>query len=112
MTGILCIVFGVMFVYFAYLNLNDVDPWVWVPLYLAAAAVNFAAYFNWANFYLDAVLVVFYIIYAIKNWPEKWEGVTMPMSHSINVERGRESLGLLIAAGCTIYSYLSVYYFN
>jgi hypothetical protein len=105
MLGILCILFGIMFIYFAYLNINDIDPWIWVPIYLAAAVVCILAYFKISNAYADALLVLFYIIYSIRNWPAKWEGVTMPMSHSINVERGRESLGLLICAACTAFSY-------
>lgn len=105
MLGILCILFGIMFIYFAYLNINDIDPWIWVPIYLAAAIVCVLAYFKISNFYVDALLVLFYIVYSIRNWPTKWEGVTMPMSHSINVERGRESLGLLICAACTVFSY-------
>lgn len=105
MAAILCIIFGVMFIYFSYLNINDIDPWIWVPLYLSAAIVCVLAYFKWANLYLDAILILIYVVYSIKNWPEKWEGVSMPMAHSINVERGRESLGLLICATCTAYSY-------
>ncbi len=105
MLGILCIVLGIMFIYFAYLNLNDIDPWTWVPLYLSAAAICILAYFKIANMYVDIALFLIYVIYSIRNWPEKWEGVTMPMSHSINVERGRESLGLLICAACTVLSY-------
>lgn len=105
MLGYLSILFGIMFIYFAYLNLNDIDPWIWVPLYLSAAAVCILAYFKIYNLYVDGLLILVYIVYSIRNWPEKWEGVTMPMSHSINVERGRESLGLLICAACTVFSY-------
>lgn len=105
MAGILCIIFAIMFIGFAYLNINDIDPWIWVPTYLSASAVCILAYFKFANLYADSALILFYVVFSIRNWPEKWEGVTMPMSHSMNVEKGRESLGLLICAGCTIFSY-------
>ena len=101
----LCIAFSLMFCYFAYLNFNDPDWPVWVAIYFAAAAVCLLAFFRIANVYVDGGLILFYIIYSIKNWPEKWEGIRMPMSHSINIERGRESLGLLICAACTAFSY-------
>jgi hypothetical protein len=103
--GYICIAFFIMFVYFGYLNFNDPDAPLWVAIYFAAAAVCLLAYFKMAWWFVDGPLIVFYIAYSIKNWPEKWMGVKMPMSHDINIEKGRESLGLLIAAGCTVFSY-------
>ena len=45
------VIFCLAFIYFAYLNLNDVDPWLWVPIYLCAAAccglVVFGFYYPW-----------------------------------------------------------------
>ena len=102
----LCIVFFLMFCYFAYLNLNDPDAPLWVGIYIAAALVCILAFFKIASLYFDIALIIFYMGYSIKNWPEKWEGVRMPMAHNINIERGRESLGLWICTICTAFSYL------
>jgi hypothetical protein len=103
--GYICIVFFLMFLFFGYLNFNDPDAPLWVAIYFAAATVCLLAFFKMAWWFVDGPLILFYVGYSIKNWPEKWEGVKMPMSHSINIEKGRESLGLLIAAGCTVFSY-------
>lgn len=105
MADVLLFVFAVMFIGFAYLNMNDADAWIWVCTYLSAAAVCVLAYFRYVNLYAYMALVLYYVVFAVRNWPAKWEGVTMPMSHSIHVEKGRESLGLLICASCTLYSY-------
>jgi hypothetical protein len=105
MLPILCALLCLMFLYFAYLNFNDVDAALWIVIYVVAALVCGLAIFKITNLYAIGVLCVGYVGYAIKNWPEKWDGVTMPMSHSINVERGRESLGLLICAAAILFSY-------
>ena len=103
--GYICIALFIMFIYFGYLNFNDPDPVLWVAIYFSAATVCLLAYFKMAWWYVDAPLILFYVGYSIKNWPDKWMGVKMPMSHDINIEKGRESLGLLIAAACTVFSY-------
>ncbi|MBL7927269.1 MAG: transmembrane 220 family protein [Bacteroidia bacterium] len=105
MLAIICALLCMMFVYFAYLNFNDVDPALWVTIYLIAALFCALAVFKITNLYAAIILSIGYVGFAIKNWPVRWEGVTMPMSHSINVERGRESLGLLICAAAVWFCY-------
>ena len=63
--SILNALFCISFVVFAYLNLNDVDPWLWVPIYMVAAICCGFAIFNqfYPNIYLGAIS--FYLIYAI-----------------------------------------------
>ena len=106
--GYLCIAFFLMYCYFAYLNFNDPDPVLWVTIYMAAGTVCLLAFFQKAFWYVDIPMCLFYIGYSIKNWPDKWMGFRMPMSHDINIEKGRESVGLLIATATTIFSYIVV----
>ncbi|MBI3509167.1 MAG: transmembrane 220 family protein [Bacteroidetes bacterium] len=104
--GYICIALFFMFVYFGYLNFNDPDPVHWVAIYFAAATVCLLAYFKMAWWYVDAPLILIYVIYSIVNWPNTFKGFRMPMNdHDMNIEKGRESVGLLIAAACTVFSY-------
>jgi hypothetical protein len=63
---ILNVIFCISFIGFAYVNLNDGDSWLWVPIYLVAAglcgAAAFGYYYPWA--YIAAIS--FYLIYAVQ----------------------------------------------
>jgi hypothetical protein len=104
--GYILLVLFVMFIYWGYLNFNDPDAPLWVAIYFGAAAICMMAFFGMAYWFVDGPVILFYVGYSIKNWPKKWMGFKMPMNdHDLNIERGRESVGLLIAAACVIFSY-------
>ncbi|MET2983941.1 transmembrane 220 family protein [Aureibaculum conchae] len=89
------IIFTILFLWSAYLQLNDPDPILWVVIYLVAALISSLFAFNKLSFLLASILVVCSVIGAILNWPESFEGITFnDMSHK-NIEEGREALGLL-----------------
>ena len=89
------IIFTILFLWSAYLQLNDPDPVLWIVIYLVAAIASLLFAFNKLNFLLAFVLAIGSVIGAILNWPESFEGITFnDMSHK-NIEEGREALGLL-----------------
>ncbi|HLA52005.1 MAG TPA: transmembrane 220 family protein [Flavitalea sp.] len=111
---ILNVIFCIAFIWFAKFNLNDSDSWLWVPIYLVAAALCGLAAFN---IYLPAIsvaAVAFYLIYAIilffakdgvKDWITKYRmehiAETMQATKPY-IEKTREFFGLLIISAALI----------
>jgi len=116
---ILNIMFCLAFIYFAYLNLNDVDPWLWVPIYMSAAIccglVVFKRYYP--TIYL--LLMAFYLVYAIilffakdgvRDWITKYKRASIVESmhaDKLYIEQTREFFGLLIITGALLIDYLA-----
>ena len=88
----------VLFVTAAYLQWNDPDATLWYFVYGIAALASLLFYLGKLNFVVALILGVLYIVGAVMLWPEKWEGVTIGEGEIENIERARESLGLLITA--------------
>jgi Transmembrane family 220, helix len=93
--------FGLLFLLFAYFQLNDTDPQYWVPIYGLVALACFAVTFKLAppaGVYW--ILTIIYLIAAVKQWPAKYEGFLFGelQMRSINIELAREAGGLAIAA--------------
>ena len=102
------ILFCVIFVFFAALQYNDPDPYVWIPIYMYAAVLCWLAFRG--KFYPNGYLlgIVIYAIYAIYlvftrdgviDCIEKHdaEGITKTMhAEKPWIEDAREFLGLLI----------------
>lgn len=115
---IINIIFCISFIGFAYVNLNDKDSWLWVPIYMAAAiSCGVAATgFFYPNVYL--ALTTFYLIYAIKiffakdgvrDWITKYNKPSLVESMQATkpyIEQTREFFGLLIIAGALLINYL------
>jgi len=115
---ILNVIFCLAFLVFAYLNLNDVDPWLWVPIYLSAAIccglVVFGKYYP--TVYL--LLIIFYLVYAIilffskdgvRDWLTKYKKESLVQEMQATkpyIEQTREFFGLLIIAGALFINYL------
>lgn len=112
------IIFSLAFLYFAYLNLNDPDAWLWVSIYLVAAFCCGAAVFS---LYLPAVYlvaIVFYLIYAVILFFVKdgvWDWITKHKMPNIAatmqatkpwIEKTREFFGLLIVSTALFINYL------
>jgi hypothetical protein len=87
---------GLVFLLFAYFQLNDPDPERWVPLYLVPALGCFWAFHRSLSWWLFALVALVYLIGAVLLWPPEFEGIffgEMEM-RSLNIELARESLGL------------------
>jgi hypothetical protein len=119
---ILNAIFCIAFILFAYVNLNDGDSWLWVPIYLIAAAFCGLAAFDhyFPQLYLAAVS--FYLIYAIvlffskdgvKDWIKVYGTPSLVESMQTTkpyIEKAREFFGLLIISAAILINYLVAVY--
>ncbi len=95
---ILAYLFTGLFAYAAIVQYNDPDATKWYFIYGVAALASLLFALNKLKAYWAIVLSVFYLVLAIYTWPEKFEGVSIGEGDIVNIESGREALGLLIAA--------------
>jgi hypothetical protein len=95
-----------MFVVFAYLQLNDPDPIVWIPIYGVMAIVCVLAMFRYYPRTILFSLVIFYTLYSffyipgVKEWLAQDDKSQLfsnvaKMEHPF-IEESREFLGLMI----------------
>ena len=94
----LSLLMAVLFIAAAYVQWNDPDATTWYFVYGIAALASILYYLGRLNFIVALVLGILYIIGCVMLWPEKWEGVSVGDGDIENIERARESLGLLITA--------------
>lgn len=89
-----------LFLWAAYVQLNDPDPGTWVPIYGAAAAGSLLFAFGKLKPWVALLLAIAFAVGAFLYWPESFEGVNFGEKGmaNMNIERGRESLGLAITA--------------
>lgn len=90
----------VLFLWAAYVQLNDPDTLTWVVIYGVAALGSLLFILGRLPYWVSLLLGIAYLVGAFMFWPETFEGVQfedMEMK-TVNVERGRESLGMGIAA--------------
>jgi hypothetical protein len=115
---ILNIIFFLAFVGFAYVNANDSDAWIWVPIYGAAAVCcGFAAFDKYYSM-VYLLLIAFYVIYAIilffakdgvLDWIVKYKKPSIVESMQATkpyIEKTREFFGLLIISAALLLNYL------
>lgn len=114
---ILNIIFCLAFLVFAYLNLNDVDPWLWVPIYMSAAICCGLVVFGFYYPTIYLLLIAFYLIYAIilffakdgvRDWLTKYKKESLVQEMQATkpyIEQTREFFGLLIIAGALLINY-------
>jgi len=116
---ILNCIFCLSFVVFAYLNLNDVDPWLWVPIYMSAAICCGLAVVQWYYPSVYILLMLFYLVYAgilffakdgVRDWIFKYKKESLVQEMQATkpyIEQTREFFGLLIITGALIINYLA-----
>lgn len=109
--------FCIAFVLFAYVNLNDKDSWLWVPIYMVASICCGLAAFG--KFYpiVYLVAIAFYLIYAlrlfftkdgVKDWIVTYNRPSIVESMQATkpyIEKTREFFGLLIISAALIINY-------
>jgi len=114
---ILNTLFCLAFAYFAYLNLNDNDAWLWVTIYLVASVCCGLAIFK--KYYPIAYLIAigFYLVYAIvlifikdgvKDWILKYHTPSIAEGMHASkpyIEQTREFFGLIIISGALAINY-------
>jgi Transmembrane family 220, helix len=116
---ILNVVFCLAFVVFAWLNLNDIDPWLWVPIYLSAAVCCGLAAFGLYYTYVYLALMAFYLVYAailffgndgVYDWIVKHKRPSLVETMQADkpyIEKTREFFGLLIITGALLINYFA-----
>ena len=89
------IIMALVFLVFAGLQYNDPDPYIWIPIYLYLVLVSVLVMNRKANRMLLFISALAFLIGAIYLWPAHWEGVALKNGmKTVNIEEGRESLGL------------------
>ena len=90
------IFFGILFVIFAYLQLNDPDSGLWIAIYSFAALACFMSIRELRPNWVFYTLAAGYFVAAVFQWPPEFEGVFFGETamRSLNIELARESLGL------------------
>ena len=115
---ILNILFFVSFLGFAYVNLNDKDSYIWVPIYgitaLLCGMVVFGLVYPTIYLFLMGIYVAF-SIYLFVSKDGVWDWFTKYNRQSIvesmqatkpYIEKTREFFGLLIISGALFINYL------
>lgn len=95
---ILSLILTLLFIWAAYVQYNDPDALLWYAIYGVAAAASLFFYLGKLNVIAAVILSGIYFVSTFIMWPEQYEGVTIGNGDIENIERGRESLGLLIVA--------------
>jgi hypothetical protein len=89
--------YTLLFLFFAAVQYNDPDPIIWIPTYLIPI------YLVWKKGKRDLALYFVigfvFFLWAATQFPPEWEGVKLNAMgmKTLNIELGRESLGLAIA---------------
>lgn len=85
---------------FAFFQWNDPDPYLWIPIYLLVAFLGYRKLDGKDTKMTTGVAAFIYILWGISMFPPQWEGVMLNEMgmKTLNIELGRESLGMLIAA--------------
>lgn len=105
----IALLFGLLFLLFAYWQFNDPDPVWWVTIYLVSAYCSYRAFMGRFNLELLAVLAVLYAAGTLNAWLQitAWEGFFTEGSglamKSMNQELARESAGLGICLAAVLF---------
>jgi hypothetical protein len=113
------LVLAVMFLGFAFLQINDPDPLLWILIYGAMAVVCVMAAFNRYYKIWMIALVVFYLGYSVilipgvKEWLAQEDRSALfddvaKMEH-LYIEEAREFLGLMICVAVLILEFFRMY---
>ena len=93
----LLIVFNILF---AAVQYNDPDGWLWILIYLLTAFMCFRSLKRQGDKLSYLIIAMLFILWGINIYPPEWEGVMLNAAgmKTLNIELGRESLGLFICA--------------
>ncbi|WP_316816403.1 transmembrane 220 family protein [Pedobacter nyackensis] len=115
--SILNSIFCIAFILFAYVNLNDNDSWLWVPIYMVASICCGLAVFNYFYPVVYLIATTFYLIYAailffakdgVRDWIIRYKRPSLVESMQATkpyIEKTREFFGLLIISGALAINY-------
>ena len=114
---ILNVIFCLAFAAFAYVNLNDVDAFLWVSIYMVASVFSglaaFGKYFPMGyliamGFYLVYAAKLFFAKDGVRDWIVKYRTPSIVETMQATkpyIEQTREFFGLLIITGALALDY-------
>ncbi len=84
----------------AVVQYNDPDPWVWILSYLVPAGLCYYRSLGKGDRVLYFSIGMVYLLWAVNQFPPQWDGLMLEKlsMKTLNVELGRESLGLGVCA--------------
>ncbi len=102
-----------VFLLFAFVQLNDPDPILWILIYINMATLCVLAMFKRRYVYWIAASVVLYSIYAVLLVTSAWQWLLSPdrsmlfddiaKMQNLYIEETREFLGLLICISVAVF---------
>lgn len=95
---ILGLLLGILFLWAAFVQYNDPDAFLWYITYGIGFLASILFVVGRLSFRWALILGALYTVGGIFFWPERFEGVTIGEGDIENIERARESLGMLIVA--------------
>jgi hypothetical protein len=111
------LIFCVLFILFAGLQYNDPDPYVWMPIYLYAAALCWLAFRGkfYPKYYLAGIILfalyaayVFFSKDGMLDWMQEHSGESIAGEMKATkpwIEATREVLGLVIVIAVLLINY-------
>ncbi|TDQ31018.1 transmembrane 220 family protein [Zeaxanthinibacter enoshimensis] len=95
---VFAIVFGILFLWAAFVQYNDPDAFLWYAVYGSAFVISVLFALDRLPWLIPAVLFILFMAGVAYSWPETYQGVTIGEGNIDNIEKAREALGLLIMA--------------
>lgn len=97
---IVYLIVGILSALFAAVQYNDPDAILWIVIYLFVASIAFLGLKGKIQKQSLLLAAFIFILWGINQFPSEWEGVLLNEvgMKTINIELGRESLGLFINA--------------
>jgi len=105
-TAILALLYFLMSMAVQY---NDPDPLFWMGIYGIIFAATFLFLLEKLPMFVPLLIATGCVAGGIMSWPEVFEGVQRTMGDNINVEEGREALGLFISAALMLVLSLGIF---
>jgi hypothetical protein len=113
---IINIILTILFALFALWQLNDPDPWVWVSIYGAIAAISGAAIFGKHNIIIVYIGIAICVIGIGILFPEliSWVQMGTPnIAETMKTDRPyiefvREFFGLIISLGALLFHFFQI----
>jgi hypothetical protein len=96
-------IFAVLFLWCAYLQINDPDPLLWIFIYCTASISFELAARDIIYPKISLMIGAVFAIYAISLFPNEFVGFWGDMEQNQNIEYARESVGLFIISGSQLY---------
>ena len=95
---VFALVFALLFLWAAILQWNDPDSFIWYLIYGGAAIASALFIYGRLPVAMALAFMLASIVGALFSWPDEFQGFAIGEGDINNIERGRESVGLLITA--------------